>query len=238
MGLPAARPSISRAFDHMASRSTNANGASRPSNAAWYCSQLRPATAGHYRPVGRLPPTGLVLAAVASVQFGAALAKTLFDDLGPGGTVFLRVLFAALLLLVLWRPRVGGRPRRALAAAFGVSLAGMNLSFYGALDRIPLGVAVTFEFVGPLGVAVVGSRRALDLLWVVLAAAGILLLSDFGDFAGLDSGGVGLALLAGGFWAAYILLSARTGRAFPGGSGLALAMLVASVLLIPVGVAD
>jgi len=181
-----------------------------------------------------------VLAAVASVQFGAALAKTLFDDLGPGGTVFLRVLFAALLLLVLWRPRVGGRPRRdlALAAAFGVSLAGMNLSFYGALDRIPLGVAVTFEFVGPLGVAVVGSRRALDLLWVVLAAAGILLLSDFGDFAGLDSGGVGLALLAGGFWAAYILLSARIGRVFSGGSGLALAMVVASVLLVPVGVAD
>jgi len=190
--------------------------------------------------VDRLPPTGLVLAAVASVQFGAALAKTLFDDLGPGGTVFLRVLFAALLLLVLWRPRVGGRPRRdlALAAAFGVSLAGMNLSFYGALDRIPLGVAVTFEFVGPLGVAVVGSRRALDLLWVVLAAAGILLLSDFGDFAGLDSGGVGLALLAGGFWAAYILLSARIGRVFSGGSGLALAMVVASVLLVPVGVAD
>ncbi|HKF80673.1 MAG TPA: EamA family transporter [Thermoleophilaceae bacterium] len=190
--------------------------------------------------MGRLPPTGLVLAAVASVQFGAALAKTLFDDLGPGGTVFLRVLFAALLLLVLWRPRVGGRPRRdlALAAAFGVSLAGMNLSFYGALDRIPLGVAVTFEFVGPLGVAVVGSRRALDLLWVVLAAAGILLLSDFGDFAGLDSGGVGLALLAGGFWAAYILLSARIGRVFSGGSGLALAMVVASVLLVPVGVAD
>ena len=181
-----------------------------------------------------------MLAAVASVQFGAALAKTLFDDLGPGGTVFLRVLFAALLLLVLWRPRVGGRPRRdlALAAAFGVSLAGMNLSFYGALDRIPLGVAVTFEFVGPLGVAVVGSRRALDLLWVVLAAAGILLLSDFGDFAGLDSGGVGLALLAGGFWAAYILLSARIGRVFSGGSGLALAMVVASVLLVPVGVAD
>jgi inner membrane transporter RhtA len=190
--------------------------------------------------VERVPPTGLVLGGVASVQFGAALAKTLFDDLGPGGTVFLRVLFAAILLLALWRPRVAGLPRRdlLLAAAFGASLAGMNLSFYGALDRIPLGVAVTFEFVGPLGVAVAGSRRALDLLWVVLAAAGILLLSDFGDFGGLDSTGVGLALLAGGFWAAYILLSARTGRVFPGGSGRALAMLVSSVLLLPVGVAD
>jgi len=218
----------------------NANGASTASNAVSYSSQLRAATAGHYRRVDRVPPTGLVLGAVASVQFGAALAKTLFDDLGPGGTVFLRVLFAALLLLALWRPRLAGRPRDELllASAFGVALAGMNLSFYGALDRIPLGVAVTFEFVGPLGVAVAGSRRALDLLWVVLAAAGILLLSDFGDFGGLDSAGVGLALLAGAFWAAYILLSARTGRVFPGGSGLALAMLVASVLLLPVGVAD
>jgi len=195
---------------------------------------------GHYRRVDRAPPTGLVLAAVASVQFGAALAKTLFDELGPGGTVFLRVLFAALVLFALWRPRLAGRPSRDvwLAAAFGVSLAGMNLAFYGALDRIPLGVAVTFEFVGPLGVAVAGSHRALDLLWVLLAAAGILLLSDFGDFAGLDTAGVGLAVLAGAFWAAYILLSARTGRVFPGGSGLALAMVVASALLVPVGVAE
>jgi inner membrane transporter RhtA len=187
-----------------------------------------------------VPPTGLVLAAVGSVQFGAALAKTLFDDLGPGGTVFLRVAFAAALLLALWRPRVSGRSARELllAAAFGVSLAGMNLSFYEALDRIPLGVAVTFEFIGPLGVAVVGSHRARDVLWVVLAAAGILLLSDFGDFSGLDTAGVALAVLAGGFWAAYILLSARTGRVFPGGTGLALAMVVASILLVPWGVAD
>ena len=113
----------------------------------------------------------------------------------------------------------------------------MNLSFYEALDRIPLGVAVTFEFVGPLAVAVVGSHRALDLVWVALAAAGILLLADFGG-CGLDTAGVALALLAGAFWAAYILLSARTGRAFPGGAGLALAMVVASALLVPWGVAD
>jgi inner membrane transporter RhtA len=187
-----------------------------------------------------VPPVALVLAAVASVQFGAALAKTLFDDAGPGGTVFLRVAFAAVLLLVLWRPRVRGHERRDLwlAAAFGLSLAGMNLAFYGALDRIPLGVTVTFEFVGPLGVAVAASRRALDVLWVVLAAAGILLLSDFGGFGGLDAVGVALALLAGAFWAAYIVLAARAGQAFPGGSGLALAMVVATVLLLPVGVAD
>lgn len=181
-----------------------------------------------------------MLGATLSVQFGAALAKTLFDDLGPGGTVLLRVAFAALILMLLWRPRVRDRPPRelALAAAFGVSLAGMNLAFYESLDRIPLGVAVTFEFVGPLGVAVAGSRRPLDGLWVALAAVGILLLSDFGDFGGLDTTGVALAVLAGMFWAAYILLSARTGRVFPGGSGLALAMVVSTVVLVPVGVAD
>jgi inner membrane transporter RhtA len=182
----------------------------------------------------------LVLLAAGSVQFGSGLAKTLFDDAGPGGTVFLRVAFAAVVLMALWRPRIKGVARRdlLLAALFGVALAGMNFSFYLAIDRIPLGVAVTFEFIGPLAVAVAGSRRPLDGVWVALAGAGILLLSDFGDFGSLDSAGVGLALLAGSFWAAYILLSARAGQAFPGGAGLALAMVVATVLLAPVGVAD
>jgi inner membrane transporter RhtA len=186
-----------------------------------------------------VPPTLLVLAGVASVQFGAALAKSLFDELGPAGTVFVRVLFAAIVLALLWRPRVAGHSRRelGLALAFGLVLAGMNLAFYASIDRIPLGIAVTFEFVGPLGVAVFDSRRPLDLAWVALAAAGILLLSDFGGGGGLDGLGVALALLAGGLWAAYILLSARVGQAFPGGAGLALAMLVATVPLAPVGIA-
>jgi inner membrane transporter RhtA len=187
-----------------------------------------------------VPPVVLVLLAVGSVQFGAALAKTLFDEAGAGGTVFLRVLLAAVVLAAIWRPRLRGRSAADLwlVAGFGLTLAGMNLAFYASLDRIPLGVAVTFEFVGPLGVAVAGSRRRLDLVWVALAGAGILLLADFGDFGDLDPGGVALALLAGAFWAAYILLSARTGKAFPGGTGLALAMLVAAGLLAPVGVAD
>jgi inner membrane transporter RhtA len=187
-----------------------------------------------------VPPVALVLLAVGSVQFGAALAKTLFDEAGAGGTVFLRVLFAAVVLAAIWRPRLRGRSAADLwlVAGFGLTLAGMNLAFYASLDRIPLGVAVTFEFVGPLGVAVAASRRRLDLLWVVLAGAGILLLADFGDFGDLDAGGVALALLAGAFWAAYILLSARTGKAYPGGTGLALAMIVATGLLAPVGVAD
>jgi inner membrane transporter RhtA len=181
----------------------------------------------------------LVVGAVASVQFGAAFAKTIFDEVGAGGTVFLRMLFAALVLMLIWRPRISGHGRRdvLLILLFGASLAGMNGTFYAALDRIPLGVAVTFEFVGPLSVAVFGSRTRLDAVWVVLAAAGIVLLSDFGG-ADLDGLGVALALTAGAFWAAYILLAARVGQAFPGGDGLALAMLVAVVPLAPIGIAE
>ena len=187
----------------------------------------------------RVPPPVLVVGAVASVQFGAALAKSIFDEIGPGGTVFLRMMFAAAVLMLIWRPRLSGHGRRdvVLILLFGASLAGMNGTFYAALDRIPLGIAVTFEFVGPLGVALFGSRRRLDLVWVALAAAGILLLSDFGA-TDLDGLGVALALIAGAFWAAYILLSARVGQAFPGGGGLALAMLVAVVPLAPFGIAD
>lgn len=189
---------------------------------------------------GTFPPTGLVLLSVGSVQLGAAIAKGLFDDLGPTGTVFLRIGFAALVLLVLWRPSVRGHARGdyVTAGAFGLVLAAMNLSLYLALDRIPLGVAVTLEFVGPLGVAVVGSRRLLDLLWAVLAAAGILLLAPLnvlGD-TNLDPVGVALALLAGCFWASYILLSARTGSAFSGGTGLVIALCVGTVALAPVGI--
>ena len=181
----------------------------------------------------------LVVGAVSSVQFGAAFAKSIFDEIGPGGTVFLRMLFAALVLCAIWRPRISGHSRRdvVLVLLFGASLAGMNAVFYASLDRIPLGVAVTFEFVGPLAVAVFGSRRRLDLVWVALAAAGILLLSDFGG-TDLDGVGVALALTAGAFWAAYILLAARVGQAFPGGDGLALAMAVAVIPLAPLGIAQ
>jgi inner membrane transporter RhtA len=151
----------------------------------------------------------------------------------------MRIAFAAIILMLLWRPALRGHERSDLwlAGAFGLTLAAMNLSFYEALDRIPLGVAVTLEFLGPLGVAVAGSRRALDLVWVLLAAAGILLLAAPSG-SGLNAGGVTLALIAGACWAAYILLSVRVGRVFPGGHGLALAMVVAGVLVLPVGLAD
>lgn len=181
----------------------------------------------------------LVLVAIVSVQVGAAVATEIFDDLGPVGTVTLRLGFAALVLLAVWRPALGALrgPRAHEVVLFGVALAGMNTSFYLALDRIPLGIAVTLEFVGPLGVAFASSRRRRDLAWATLAAIAIVLLSpDLGD--GLDLLGAGLALLAGGFWAAYIVLSQRVGRSFAGGQGLALAMVVAGALMLPAGIVD
>jgi inner membrane transporter RhtA len=179
----------------------------------------------------------LVMGAVASVQIGAAVATTLFDELGPAGTVLLRTGFAAVALFLIWRPSLRGQPRNALREAllFGLALAGMNLTFYVALDRIPLGIAVTLEFIGPFGVAIAMSRRAADLLWVALAAAGIVLLSP-GIHGGLDTAGVLFALVAGAFWAAYIVLAARVGQAFSGGRGLTLAMIVAAVVLLPGGI--
>jgi inner membrane transporter RhtA len=187
--------------------------------------------------LARAPSGGLVVGAIGSVQFGSSLAATLFQRLGPGGTVLLRLASAAIILAVLWRPRLRARTRKELqlAAVFGLVLAGMNLSFYEALDRIPLGIAVAIEFVGPLTVAVVGSRRRVDFLWVALAAAGILALTR-GGAHGLDGLGIALALAASCFWGTYILLNARLGRAFEGSTGLSLAMCVAALAALPVGI--
>lgn len=188
---------------------------------------------------GRAPAITLVLGAIVSVQVGAAIAKTLFDDVGPTGTVLLRLGFAAIVLMAIWRPAIRGLrgvPAREVVL-FGVALAGMNTSFYLALDRIPLGIGVTLEFVGPLGVAFAASRNRLDVLWAALAALGIVLLSPVPG-GELDVLGCALALLAGAFWAAYIVLSARVGRSFAGGQGLALAMVLATALLLGPGIAD
>lgn len=203
---------------------------------------------------GSMPPSSLLVIGIITVQLGAALAKDLFHVLSPAGVVFLRVGFAALVLLALWRPwrrsgsagsgRIGvlaGARRADLAAVvlFGLILALMNFTFYSALTRIPLGVAVTIEFIGPLSVAGAGSRRALDVLWILLAVGGILLFAPLGVLGAgsLDPLGLGLALGAGACWAIYILLTARVGQAFPDGTGLALAMTVGSVALLPVGIA-
>jgi inner membrane transporter RhtA len=142
-----------------------------------------------------------------------------------------------LILLAIWRPspRAHSRSELWLAALFGLVLAFMNLTFYEALDRIHLGIAVTLEFIGPLGVAIAGSRTRLDLLWAALAATGVVLLGGIGA---TNVAGVVLALVAGGFWASYILINARVGRTFSGGGGLALAMAIGSIPLIPIGIAD
>jgi inner membrane transporter RhtA len=193
------------------------------------------------RPVtDRVPPFALVLGGVTSVQIGAALARTMFDDLGPSGTSLVRIFFAALALMALWRPD----PRRytwnelRYAVAFGVALGVMNLTFYLGLDRLDLGVAVTIEFVGPLAVAVFGSRRRLDLLWAALAAVGIVLLANPGGANAIDGLGVLFVLIAGACWAGYILIAQRAGRVFPGSHGVALAMVVAVAVVVAPGIAD
>ena len=176
----------------------------------------------------------LVLIGILSVQFGAAVAKTLFDEVSPTTIVWLRLVTSAVVLVAIARPRLRGRARVdwQVVLAFGLALGLMNWAFYQALARIPLGLAVTIEFIGPLSLAVLGSRRARDLVWVALAAVGVLLLGlQPGD---LNWAGVGFALLAAATWAAYILLSAQTGRRWQGVDGLALASVVAALLLTPV----
>jgi inner membrane transporter RhtA len=178
-------------------------------------------------------PVWLVLIGILSVQFGAGVAKTLFDEASPTTIVWLRLAASALVLAAVARPALRGRTRQdwVVVLGFGLSLGVMNWAIYQSFQRIPIGLAVTIEFVGPLTLAIVGSRRVRDLAWVALAAAGVLLLGlEPGD---LTWAGVGFALLAGASWAAYILLSAQTGGRWPGLDGLAVASVVAMLLLTP-----
>jgi len=189
------------------------------------------------RAFGSVPPTALVLAGIVSVQLGSALAKNLFDEVGSFGTVALRLFFAAAVLMLLWRPSLRlDRRIWTVVVAYGVTLGLMNLCFYLALARIPLGIAVTVEFLGPLAVALAGSRRWLDAFWAVLAAGGVvLLLEGRGD---LDLVGFLFALAAGLCWGLYILVSAALGRRTSEGNGLALGMAVAALVAVPFGVVD
>lgn len=184
------------------------------------------------------PPQLLLLGSISSVQFGSAFADTLFDEAGPGGVVLLRLALSGVVLLAVSRPSLRGRTRddRLAAIAFGLVLASMNWSFYEALNRLPLGVAVTIEFTGPLAVAVAGSRRRLDVLWVALAGGGVALLALRGDHHGISALGVLFALVAATCWAGYILLSKRVGAAFAALDGLAIALAVGTLLVIPAGV--
>jgi inner membrane transporter RhtA len=178
----------------------------------------------------------LVLTGIVSVQVGAAVAKGLFGRIDPTAIVWLRLVASAIVLLAMARPRIEGRVRAdwLVAVGFGLTLVTMNWAIYQSFARIPLGLAVAIEFLGPLSLAVLGSRRPRDLLWVALAGAGVALL-------GLEPGavtwaGVGFALVAGAGWATYILLSARTGARWPGLEGLAVASLVGAALITPYAV--
>ncbi|MFF5437963.1 DMT family transporter [Streptomyces achromogenes] len=189
------------------------------------------------RGFGAIPPTALVLLGIVSVQVGSALAKHLFDAVGSFGTVALRLFFAAAVLMLLWRPSLR-MPRRtwAVVLGYGVTLGLMNLCFYLALSRIPLGIAVTAEFLGPLAVALAGSKRRLDGVWALLAGGGVVLLMEGGGE--LDLTGLLFALAAGTCWGLYILVGAALGRHTTEGDGLALGMTVAALVAVPFGVAD
>lgn len=189
----------------------------------------------------RVPPVLLVMTGATSIQFGAALARTLFDDLGPGGTSLLRLGIAAIVLVAFWRPRLRDHAAAdlRLAVVFGLVLGAMNLLFYEALDRVPLGAAVTIEFIGPIGVATLLSRRRLDFAWVLLAVAGIVLLArPWSGAESLDGVGLIFVFAAAICWALYILLAQRAGRVFNGGEGLAIAMIFAALVPLAPGIAQ
>ncbi|MDF8264064.1 EamA family transporter [Luteipulveratus flavus] len=187
-----------------------------------------------------VPAPTLVLVAIASVQLGGALAATLLPAIGVTGSVTLRILVAAVILLVVARPDLRSRSRHdwITVGSYAACLGLMNLAFYAALERLPIGVTVTIEFVGPLTLAAFTSRRRWDVLAVVAAAFGVVLVSGALDtsWSDLDLVGIALALLAGACWAGYIVTSARTGARFAGLDGIAIAMLLATVVIAPFGV--
>jgi len=186
---------------------------------------------------GGAPAPFLMVAAILSFQLGAAVATGLFSQVGIPATAFLRNAVGGLLLVAVARPNLR-RPAAEIAwlGVFGAELALMNLVFYEAIQRIPLGVAVTVEFLGPLSVALLGSRRLRDVVWVLLAGAGIALFAGLPTSGGLSALGLLFALLAGAAWAAYIFTAQRVGRAWAGSQGLAAGMLASAVLLAPTGI--
>lgn len=199
---------------------------------------MKPAES-HPRPL--LPPVPAVILSVISVQGGAAFAKGLFPACGPAGTAGLRIGLSAAILLAVFRPALGRLTRAQWGAVipYGLVIGAMNLIFYAALERIPLGLAVTLEFAGPLGLAVLGSRRPLDFLWVILAGAGVALITPWpGEVRTVDPTGVLLALAAGGLWAAYIVVGRRASRALPAGPSVATGMMFAALAVLPFALAS
>ncbi|MFI5931380.1 EamA family transporter [Actinoplanes sp. NPDC051494] len=183
------------------------------------------------------PAVLMVLGSCASLQVGAALAANLFPVAGSSGATVLRLGLAAVILLTLARPAVRGWQRHQWRAAIllGIAMAGMNGFFYAAIERIPLGPAVTIEFLGPLVLAAVLSRRPRDLAWVLLAGAGVAIMGFADGAAPLDPLGVAYVLVAAVFWALYILAGSRAGTVIPGNGGLAIGLSVATLAVLPLG---
>lgn len=186
----------------------------------------------------KIPALPAVLFAIISVQGGAAIAKGLFPLLGPAGTASIRIGFSAVILFAVFRPNLKQLSLQQWKAVipYGISLGAMNLIFYLALERIPLGLGVTLEFIGPLLLAVFGSKRAIDFLWVALATVGIACIAPWSS-KGADLLGMFLALLAGAFWAAYIVLGGRISKLMDGGQAVSIGMIFASVVVLPFGIA-
>ena len=184
-----------------------------------------------------IPPIPAVLMAIISVQSGAAIAKSLFPTIGAAGTASLRIGISAIILLAVYRPNLRKitLDQWKFVLPYGLCLGAMNLVFYFAIERIPIGLAVTLEFIGPLMVAVLGSKRIVDFLWVLLAAAGIILIAPW-TTNGVDILGASLALLAGVFWAAYIILGGKISAIMKGGDAVATGMLFAALLVVPFGI--
>ena len=200
--------------------------------------QLSP-QAAEPRAVARAPlfAAGLALAAMFSIQFGAALSAPVMDLYGASSTTWLRLCLAAMVLALVVRPPLQryGRQQWLIALALGAAMACMTLCFFAALERIPLGLAVAIEFLGPLGVAVLGARSAVQLIWPLLAGGGVLLLARQGGGWNADGLGLLLAVAAALGWASYILLMKKAGAQFKGLQGLSVSLLVAAVLATPLG---
>lgn len=206
-----------------------------PTSQASKQEQPSPPDAGN---LSRVPPLTLVLGSIISVQFGAAISVTIFDQVGVAGSTLLRLAFASLFLFLLSRPKVAQWSARQvkMAIAFGMILAAMNLAFYFAIDILPVGIATTIEFLGPISIAAIFSRRLLDGLWVALAAAGVVLIAQPWIGGTLELEGVLLALLAAFFWAVYILIAQRAGEVFPDRDGLTVAMMIGTAIVFVPGV--
>jgi inner membrane transporter RhtA len=183
-----------------------------------------------------IPPVYAVLLAIISVQCGAAIAKSLFPTIGAAGTASLRIGISAIILLLAYRPNLKAiTPKQwKIVVPYGLTLGAMNLIFYMAIERIPIGLAVTLEFIGPLLVAIIGSKRLLDYCWVLLAAAGIVLIAPWSNES-IDPIGVLFALLAGALWATYIILGGKVSKIMHDGQAVATGMLFGAVLILPFG---